>query len=76
MAAIVVCSTPRSEKREHPDFTFDPADWMPFSTRLLVARELNKLWEEFVTEMHDGSTSGPEVADKFWKFVTTRGRPS
>jgi hypothetical protein len=52
------------------------ADWMPFSTRIRVARELNALWEEFVTEMYDGPLMGAEVAEKFWKFVTTRGRPS
>jgi hypothetical protein len=49
---------------------------MPFSTRIRVARELNALWEEFVTEMYDGPLMGAEVAEKFWKFVTTRGRPS
>lgn len=56
--------------------TDSAADCMPFSTRLRVAKELNALWAEFVTEMHDGPTIGSEVADKFWKFVTTRGRPS
>lgn len=50
-----------------------PESWMPFTTRLKVAKEINDLWAEFVTEMHDGPTAGPEVADKFWKFVTTRG---
>ena len=72
MTAIVVRPVPYDE----PDET-DPASWMPFSTRIKVAQELNALWAEFVTEMHDGPTIGSEVADKFWKFVTTRGvRPS
>jgi hypothetical protein len=47
-----------------------PQDYMPFSARQKVADEINRHWAEFVTEMHDGSTSGREVAEKFWKFVT------
>ena len=70
MSAIVVSPSPNTARRDRP------ADYMPFTTRLLVARELNALWEEFVTEMHDGPTTGAEVAEKFWKFVTTRSRPS
>lgn len=50
-----------------------PADYMPFSSRAKVAREINRLWEEFVNEMHDGPTTGPEVADKFWKYVLAGG---
>jgi hypothetical protein len=49
---------------------FNPADWMPLSTRVKVAREINRAWEEFVNVMHDGPTTGPEVAEKFWRFVT------
>lgn len=68
MAAIVV--SPFRGSGEGPEHH------MPFSSRLRVAYEINALWAEFVTEMHDGPTTGQEVADKFWKFVTTRGRPS
>lgn len=58
-----------------PDWTPDPdADPvppdMPFSTRLRLGKELNQLWVEFVTEMHDGPLTGDDVADKFWKYVT------
>lgn len=74
MSAIVIMNSPIETKRKHPEFGWDPVDWMPLSTRFRVAKELNTLWEEFVTEMHDGSTGGAEVADKFWTFVTTRGR--
>lgn len=70
MSAIVIRPSPAEVRRGHPDFGIDPVDWMPLATRLKVAREINRAWEEFVTDMHDGSTSGPEVAEKFWKFVT------
>lgn len=73
MSAIVVRVSPPEARRGHPDYGIDPADWMPLASRLKVAKEINALWETFVNEMHDGSTSGPEVADKFWKFVTKRG---
>lgn len=69
MSAIVIRSAPR-EAGASPD----PVDYMPFSVRHMAAGELNRLWAEFVTEMHDGPTVGGEVAAKFWKFVTTRGR--
>lgn len=69
MSAIVIRSAPR-EVGASPN----PADYMPFSVRHRAAGELNRLWEEFVNDMHSGPTSGHEVADKFWKFVTTRGR--
>jgi hypothetical protein len=45
---------------------------MPLASRVKVAGEINRLWEEFVNEMHDGTTGGAEVADKFWNFVTNR----
>lgn len=48
----------------------DPTRHMPMHSRMRVAGEINKAWAEFVTDMHDGPTTGPEVADKFWKFVT------
>lgn len=47
-----------------------PEDFMPLSTRMHVAREINQHWAEFVNEMHDGATVGPDVAKKFWAFVT------
>lgn len=50
--------------------TLGPEDHMPIHTRILVARELNRAWREFVTDMHDGPTTGNDVAEKFWKFVT------
>ncbi len=49
------------------------ADYMPLSIRMHVAGELNRLWEEFVNEMHDGPLSGPQVAEKFWKYVLAGG---
>jgi hypothetical protein len=70
VTAIVVRPSPEEARRKHPDYGIDPADWMPLATRLKVAREINRAWEEFVNDMHDGSTSGPEVAEKFWRFVT------
>jgi hypothetical protein len=78
MAAIIIRPAPYDPPGvEH---IFEPTrgavDWMPFTVRLRVARELNALWAEFVTDMHDGPPGGPEVADKFWQFVSTRGRPS
>jgi hypothetical protein len=71
VSAIVVGQSP-----ERRDGSVDPADRMPLHTRVKVAQEVNRLWAEFVNEMHDGPTIGPEVADKFWKFVTTQGRPT
>lgn len=56
--------------RKSGDFTHDPKCWMPLHTRILVAREINRAWAEFVTDMHSGSTAGPDVAEKFWKYVT------
>lgn len=69
MSAIVVGVSPRFDP-------ISPADFMPLSSRMKVAKEINRLWAEFVNEMHDGPTVGSEVADKFWEFVTTRGRPA
>ena len=63
MSAIVISPAPGPDASR-------AEDWMPFTTRILVARELNRLWAEFVNEMHDGPTTGPYVAEKFWKFVT------
>lgn len=69
MSAIVVSPSPiASEKIKAGDI--GPADYMPFAARLLVGDRLNALWAEFVNEMHDGTTSGRDVAEKFWKFVT------
>lgn len=65
MTAIVIQPNSRFSR-----VTAEPEDFMPLSTRMKVARELNKLWAEFVTEMHDGELVGGDVADKFWKFVT------
>lgn len=70
MGAIVVRPAPEDARED------DARGWMPFTTRLRVARELNALWAEFVTDMHDGPTTGEQVAEKFWQFVSTRGRPS
>jgi hypothetical protein len=53
------------------DLNPDPADYMPLSVRMHVARELNRLWAEFVNEMHDGPTPG--TAQKFWKYVLAGG---
>ena len=58
---------PWPEWKQEPG-TEPPA--MPFSTRLVLGKELNKAWAEFVEEMHDGDLTGPEVADKFWKYLT------
>lgn len=71
MSAIVIRNSP--DLFEHPEDAHDPANFMPFTTRMKVAGELNRLWAEFVTDMHDGPTGGPEVADKFWKFVLAGG---
>lgn len=69
MSAIVIGPSPISQDRiKTGDVT--PADYMPFSTRHKVGEEINRLWEEFVEEMHDGSTNGQDVAEKFWKYVT------
>ncbi len=68
MAAIVI--QPHIDAR---GLTLDPADFMPLSARMKVAKELNALWEEFVTDMHDGPLVGVGIDEKFWKFVTTRG---
>lgn len=65
MSAIIISPSPVGE-------VHGPEDRMPFHTRLLVARELNRAWREFVTEMHDGPTTGAATAQKFWKYVTTR----
>jgi hypothetical protein len=53
--------------------TVEAADFMPLSTRIHVAGELNRLWAEFVNEMHSGPTIGGDTAAKFWNFVTSRG---
>lgn len=73
MSAIVVGNSPAEAKREHDDYGIDPADWMPLGVRVKVAKEINRLWEEFVDEMHDGPTTAPGVADKFWKYVLAGG---
>lgn len=63
-----------SARRQSLSVFVRPAeDHMPFTTRLLVARELNRLWAEFVSEMHDGPTVGQDVAEKFWKYVLSGG---
>jgi hypothetical protein len=63
--------------QQHPDTrhrpTVLPEDYMPLATRMYCASQLNKLWAEFVNEMHDGETVGPDVARKFWKFVLAGG---
>lgn len=69
MSAIVVGPAPNPVSV----FSRDPADHMPFSSRLKVAEEINRLWREFVEEMHDGPTGGAEVAEKFWKYVLAGG---
>lgn len=66
MSAIVISPAPH----EVSVAARDSADYMPPSTRIKVADEINRLWAEFVNEMHDGPTNGPYVAEKFWKFVT------
>lgn len=69
MSAVVVRPAPiEADRRRRGEIS--QADYMPFSTRHKVARELNKLWEEFVGQMHDGPVRGPEVAEKFWKYVS------
>lgn len=66
MSAIVIRPAPN----DLSPWARDAADHMPFGVRLRVAEELNRAWKEFVEEMHDGPTVGPDVAEKFWKFVT------
>lgn len=68
MSAIVIGVAPWTEDRTRPSEA-----WMPLSVRHAVAKELNTLWAEFVTDMHDGPTCGPEVARKFWKYVLAGG---
>jgi hypothetical protein len=51
--------------------TVEAENFMPLSTRIHVAGELNRLWAEFVNEMHSGGY-GADTPAKFWKFVTTR----
>lgn len=65
MTAIVIQPNSRFSR-----VTAEPEDFMPLATRMLVAREVNAHWAEFVREMHDGDLVGPDVAAKFWKFVT------
>lgn len=71
MSAIVI--RPHPDRSKMDSLFADGTDYMPFATRHLVAKELNRLWAEFVTEMHDGPTVGNDVAEKFWQFVSTRG---
>lgn len=71
MSAIVLCSTPPTQRRKHPDYGIEPADWMPMATRIKLGREINRAWEEFVNEMHDGTTTGPVVAEKFIKYLAS-----
>lgn len=70
MSAIVLSLTPTEHCRRLPDGGIDPVDYMPVHTRILVAKLINNAWEEFVNEIHDGSTAGPEVAEKFIRYLT------
>lgn len=65
MTAIIIQPNARDSR-----VVAKPEDFMPLSTRMRVASEVNALWAEFVNEMHDGELVGPKVAAKFWKFVT------
>lgn len=69
MSAIVVGPSPiNGDRVARGDVS--SADYMPMAVRHKIAGELNKRWQEFVDEVHDGSTHGREVAEKFWEFVT------
>jgi hypothetical protein len=70
MSAIVVGNAPDDGR---PPLGDGAVDYMPLSSRIKVAGEINRLWAEFVTEMHSGDTRGPEVAEKFWKYVLAGG---
>lgn len=69
MSGIVIAPSPITGDKLKSG-TLGPADYMPLSARVKVAAEINKLWAEFVNEMHDGSTHGRDVAEKFWAYVT------
>lgn len=69
MSVIVIGPSPVTQDRIKSG-TLGPSDYMPLSARQKCADEINKLWKEFVEEMHDGSTHGRDVAEKFWKYVT------
>lgn len=49
--------------------TVPASPMMAFTTRTVVAKELNAAWAEF-TEMWTGPLIGREVAEAFWKYVT------
>lgn len=68
MTAITIGNAPYNPNAEP-----DAKDHMPLSVRVMLAATLNELWATFVNDMHDGPTSGPEVPEKFWKFVCAQG---
>lgn len=73
--SVYVGNTPRRVlDRQDASYSDAPASapYMPFSTRLLLGKELNRLWVEFTEEMYDGPLVGEDAARKFWSYVTSR----
>ncbi len=70
MAAIIIRPAPVDPDKRCDTSKLTQADYMPFGVRHHVAGEINRLWDEFVNEMHDGPLVGHDVATKFWAYVT------